>query len=206
MEPAVLYSILLYVLSVIVPLIPSILIYKFFPDTKVGAKGILGNLKINATGAFAAYIIVCTMYIFNVQKVQEIIVGSSEQTWTVKSKMVFLDTNGKPISGDQDKMVDLTDISFQPDIFDSKKADLVKFKVWGRGRDIIITFSQDNFKAKTFDLETTDDNVKIDDDTRTVNLGTVILTKIGTGSTIQSEIKSIDPDPSGSGPPLQNNN
>jgi len=204
MEPTVLFSILLYVLAIIVPLIPSILIYKLFPDTKVGARGILGNLKINATGAFAAYIIISTMYIVNVQKVQEIIMGSSDQTWTIKSKMVFLDTNGKPMSGDLDKMVDLTDITFKPDIFDSKNADLVKFKVWGRGRDIVITFSQDNFKAKTFDLETTEDDVKFDDDNRTVNLGTVTLKKIG--STRQSEVESIIPDPSDSGPPLQINN
>lgn len=27
---------------------PAILIYEIFPDTKVGAKGLLGTLKINA--------------------------------------------------------------------------------------------------------------------------------------------------------------
>jgi hypothetical protein len=54
---AVFFSFCLYILYVLLPLVPAILIFKNFPDTKVTVSGPLQNLTVNATGAFAAYVV-----------------------------------------------------------------------------------------------------------------------------------------------------
>lgn len=48
---------ILFILFFLVPLVPSILIYKWFPDIKVSASGSFSGLNLNTSGAFAAYII-----------------------------------------------------------------------------------------------------------------------------------------------------
>ena len=40
---------------VALPLVPAILIYRYFPDTQVVASGPLAGLTVKASGAFAAY-------------------------------------------------------------------------------------------------------------------------------------------------------
>src|SRR5579862_3790561 len=67
---AILYSIFLYVLYVLVPLIPAVLIFKLFPQTTVAVSGPLQNLTINATGAFAAYVVTVALGFFLVQNVE----------------------------------------------------------------------------------------------------------------------------------------
>ena len=67
---AVTYSFLLYVLYVLLPLIPAILIFKLFPESKVTVSGPLQNLTINATGAFAGYVVTVALGFFLVQNVQ----------------------------------------------------------------------------------------------------------------------------------------
>jgi hypothetical protein len=58
-EPMVMLSLaLLQVLWVLLPLIPAVLIYRLFPDTKVGVSGPLANLTVRASGAFAGYLVV----------------------------------------------------------------------------------------------------------------------------------------------------
>jgi hypothetical protein len=53
----VLYSFGLWILYVLLPLIPAVVIFKLFPDTKVTVSRPLQNLTVNATGAFAAYVV-----------------------------------------------------------------------------------------------------------------------------------------------------
>lgn len=67
---AVTYSFLLYVLYVLLPLIPAILIFKLFPESKVTVSGPLQNLTINATGAFAGYVVTVALGFFLVKNVQ----------------------------------------------------------------------------------------------------------------------------------------
>ena len=67
---AVTYSFLLYVLYVLLPLIPAILIFKLLPESKVTVSGPLQNLTINATGAFAGYVVTVALGFFLVQNVQ----------------------------------------------------------------------------------------------------------------------------------------
>lgn len=105
---AVWLSILLYVLFVLVPLLPAIAIYKIFPKTKVGLKGPLQDLQVNASGAFAAYLIVAIVGIFLVNNASTLIRGLASETAEVTSKIVLLDENDKPLPDDQiDHLFDL---------------------------------------------------------------------------------------------------
>ena len=67
---AVTYSFLLYVLYVLLPLVPAILIFKLFPESKVTVSGPLQNLTINATGAFAGYVVTVALGFFLVRNVE----------------------------------------------------------------------------------------------------------------------------------------
>lgn len=69
-NPAVVYSFCLYMLYVLVPLIPAILIFKMFPESKVTVSGPLQNLTVNATGAFAAYVVTVALGFFLVKDVE----------------------------------------------------------------------------------------------------------------------------------------
>src|SRR5204863_7131339 len=69
-DPAVIYSFCLYVLYVLLPLIPAILIFRLFPETKVTVSGPLQNLTVNATGAFAAYVVTVALGFFLVSNVE----------------------------------------------------------------------------------------------------------------------------------------
>jgi len=69
-DPAVIYSFCLYVLYVLLPLIPAILIFRLFPETKVTVSGPLQNLTLNATGAFAAYVVTVALGFFLVRNVE----------------------------------------------------------------------------------------------------------------------------------------
>jgi hypothetical protein len=94
MEPevmAVWLSFLFYITHVLVPIIPAAIIYKMFPSDKIGIKGILQGLKINATGAFAAYVIVFLLGFFTVDKTLCLISGLSKQSWEVRAEVSFVD-------------------------------------------------------------------------------------------------------------------
>jgi hypothetical protein len=67
---AVFYSFCLYILYVLLPLVPAMLIFKFFPETKVTVSGPLQNLTVNATGAFAAYVVTVALGFFMVNYVE----------------------------------------------------------------------------------------------------------------------------------------
>src|SRR5215831_16414728 len=73
---AVTYSFLLYVLYVLLPLIPAVLIFRLFPETKVTVSGPLQNLTVNATGAFAGYVVTVALGFFLVRNV------ASQIEWT----------------------------------------------------------------------------------------------------------------------------
>jgi hypothetical protein len=69
-DPAVIYSFCLYVLYVLLPLIPAVLIFRLFPEAKVTVSGPLQNFTINATGAFAAYIVTVALGFFLVRNAE----------------------------------------------------------------------------------------------------------------------------------------
>ncbi len=86
-NPTVTYSFLLYAVYVCLPLIPAILIFWLFPDAKVTVSGPLQNLTVNATGAFAAYIVTALLGFFLVKYIEVQI--TSTRLYAVEG--VFLD-------------------------------------------------------------------------------------------------------------------
>jgi len=87
---SVILSFALYVLYVLLPMIPSIVIYRMFPDTKVSATGILANLNFKTTGAFAAYVVTVILGFFLVQNTHHLIAQICNPAWTIKTKVKLL--------------------------------------------------------------------------------------------------------------------
>jgi hypothetical protein len=86
-DPTVAYSFLLYAFYVCLPLVPAILIFWLFPDSKVAVSGPLQNFTVNATGAFAAYVVTVLLGFFLVKYIETIITES--RLYAVEG--VFLD-------------------------------------------------------------------------------------------------------------------
>lgn len=91
---SVILSLMLYVLYVLLPMIPSIVIYRMFPDTKVSATGILSNVNFKTTGAFAAYVVTVFLGFFLVQNTHHLIAQISSPVWTLKTKVELLKYDG----------------------------------------------------------------------------------------------------------------
>jgi hypothetical protein len=70
LDAAVGYSFLLYTFFVLLPLIPAVLIFKLFPRDSVSEWGPFRNWTVNATGAFAAYLITATLGFFLVRNIE----------------------------------------------------------------------------------------------------------------------------------------
>ena len=91
---AVVLSFLLYVFYVLLPMIPSIVIYRMFPDTKVSASGVLANLNFKTTGAFAAYVVTVFLGFFLVKNTHELIAQIGNPVWTLKTNVELLNVDG----------------------------------------------------------------------------------------------------------------
>ena len=111
---AILLSFVLYVLYIMLPMVPATLIYKWFPDTKVGLKGPLGNLTMKATGAFAAYVITVILGFFLVNNTHQLIAGMVRPTWTIKAKVELRDINNEKINNRE--LLNTLKIGVKPDL------------------------------------------------------------------------------------------
>lgn len=78
------------------PLFVSVVIYKLFPETSVGTAGWLGNLKINATGAFAAYVITLIIASWFVRDL-ELFDRAKKYEWELRGDLEFKDENGRRV-------------------------------------------------------------------------------------------------------------
>lgn len=105
---SIITSFILYILWTILPLGVAVTIFKLFPDTKVSASGPLQNFTINATGAFAAYLITLLAGWFLIDRIDSRIQASLvSPTWELTAKVRFLDTEGKEIKVDNALRQDL---------------------------------------------------------------------------------------------------
>jgi len=110
----VVLSFTLYAFYVLLPMIPAVVIYKMFPDTKVSANGILGQLNFKTTGAFAAYVVTVFIGFFLVQSTNRLIFQMSKPAWTLNTKVKLLNYDGSPY---RDKnLLETMVVSIQPEI------------------------------------------------------------------------------------------
>jgi hypothetical protein len=100
---AVLFSYGLYVLYVLLPIVPAVLIYRWFPNTKVGVRGPIGTLTVRATGAFAAYVVTVVLGVFLVNNALQLIRQIPQPTWTLNATVELRDN--------QDKLINDIDLS-----------------------------------------------------------------------------------------------
>ncbi|MBL0721968.1 MAG: hypothetical protein JJV88_05255 [Sulfurovum sp.] len=92
----VIFSFLLYVVYVLLPMIPALIIYKLFPDTRVSATGTLSGWKVKTTGAFSAYIVTVIIGYFIVQNTHKLIAQMNNPYWKVNAKVELLNEDGTP--------------------------------------------------------------------------------------------------------------
>lgn len=177
----IVFGFILYILYVLLPLIPAIIIYKNFPDTKVGTSGVWGVLTINATGAFAAYLAVVAIGYFIIQDIQKNINASNfdNSPWFVKSKVVLLSKSGdkeiRCVRITEDSLRMKLDVKATPD-YNQKNLTEVSFPMYYRDGYSKISFTYKGFETQVKTLSP--DSVLFDFEHRTIYLGTVNLREI----------------------------
>ncbi|ROZ63401.1 hypothetical protein [Ramlibacter sp. WS9] len=169
-----LQSVLLYLLWVCGPLIPAVLIYRLFPDTKVSAQGPLSNLTIRAGGAFAAYIIVFLVaYPLSVR--QHAILGASlKPYWTLQAEVIASDEQGKPIM--YSNFYNGMNVTFAPEIqVVTGRQVTLKVPMTGLGNGWPkITFQVPHYGGVTIDPAAYQSRMEIDEFAKEVKINGVI--------------------------------
>ena len=148
---AVLLSCLLYALYVLLPMIPAIVIYRLFPDTRVALSGPLANLTLKSTGAFAAYVVTVILGFFLVRNTHAIIAGMVHPMWTIKATLELHDKNGKKL--DDQAPLKFLSVALTPDVR-VKEGEFIKLRVPSTGvntPEYLITFDIPNFGKQTID-------------------------------------------------------
>lgn len=177
----IIFGFILYILYVLLPLIPAIIIYKNFPDTQVGTSGIWGVLKINATGAFAAYLAAVAIGYFIVQNIQQNINASNfdNSPWFVKSEVVLLSKIGdeyvKCMRITEDSLRMKLDVKATPD-YNQKRFAEVSFPMYYKAGFSKVSYTYKGFESKVKTLNP--DSVKFDFEKRTIYLGKIELKEI----------------------------
>lgn len=109
---AVLLSFVLYVFYVLLPMIPAVVIYRMFPDTKVSTSGILSQLSFKTTGAFAAYVVTTVLGFFLVSETHQLIAQISNPVWTLRANVDIADKNDQLISNKT--IVETLEVTIEP--------------------------------------------------------------------------------------------
>jgi len=159
----------LYMVWVLLPLVPSILIYTLFPNTAVAVSGPLANLTIRTTGAFAAYLIVFAMTYPLVDTTRNAIGGFQHQFWTINAQIKLQDEEGKEIRS-SDLMRKLS-VNTEPGSHSIKNYN-AKMRVMQSGSEELpwLIFGIPSFGEKIVVLKEMKDKVIINDYTKTIEI------------------------------------
>jgi hypothetical protein len=111
---AVALSLLLYVFYVLLPVGPAVIIYRLFPETKVALHGPFQNFTLNATGAFAAYVVTVGLGYFLVVDTTHLINGITFPAWKIRAQIELLNENKEPIALREGDLNGLT-VTFKPE-------------------------------------------------------------------------------------------
>lgn len=160
---AVILSFALYVLYVLLPMIPSIVIYRMFPDTKISATGILANLNFKTTGAFAAYVITVFLGFFLVNNTHHLIAKISNPVWTLKTEVELLNSDGSPY--DNKNLIETLVVSIDPKLqrVNGNKVILSLPGSKNNWETTQLKFDIPRFGYKILDIGEVSDHAEIDD-------------------------------------------
>ena len=156
---------------------PALKIYQKFPTDKIGVKGILGNLSINASGAFAAYVITTILGYFIIQNTMNLINDLDSEVWTASAQVELLDADDTKIAIDpelENLLESTLSVCMKPVpryevITNTVDFDLPKFD-----KSYKLVYSMDGFLDVLKPLEEIDDK-DINHIEKKIDLGTVTL-------------------------------
>lgn len=153
----ILLSFGLYLLFVLVPIIPAALLYRWFPDTQVSAKGVLSKFKINSSGAFAAYLVTVLLGYFVVADIKETVLflakSTSPYVWIVRGNLQLQDKNGNKI--EETSLFDRLSFDFKPDFLLQQNGNVdlqIPGPASGEVPHFFITVNVDGFGQETLCL------------------------------------------------------
>lgn len=99
---------------VLLPLVPSVIIYRLFPSTPVSVSGPLSGLTIRASGAFAAYLIVFLATFPLIMEINRNIQTMYTPVWTISGTVIVQDEEGEEVRlGPRDTSLR---VALEPDI------------------------------------------------------------------------------------------
>jgi len=112
----VIFSFVLYIIYVLLPMIPAMVIYKLFPDTTITTSGTLSGWKVKTTGAFAGYIITVVLGYFLVQNTHHLIAQINNPYWEISAKVQLLNEDGSKyhIKRSNDNLIDTLEVMVAP--------------------------------------------------------------------------------------------
>ena len=105
-----------YAMWVLLPLIPSILLFKIFPNNVVVVKGPLQGLTVKAGGAFAAYLLLFLLLSYPVNTYTPgTLLDQKHRFWEIDGVVGIIDEQGQRVlSGDRLRAL-LRDVKFDLD-------------------------------------------------------------------------------------------
>lgn len=112
----VVLTILVLILALLMPLIPTVVIYWLFPKGNVTVSGPLKGLTLKAAGAFAAYIVIFLAVEPLVWATVSTIKRMTAPTWHIQGALTVLDANGQPITN-VDQALQGMKVTFSPPTF-----------------------------------------------------------------------------------------
>src|SRR5437016_1621982 len=93
-----------YLLNLLVPIIPAVVIYWLFPEGKTNpdgsaVEGGIGGWKIKAAGAFGAYVTAFLLGFWAIKSLAVPLIKAvgGASLWTIDSDFAFVDERGKEI-------------------------------------------------------------------------------------------------------------
>src|ERR1700730_17025060 len=112
---AISLSAILFILWVIVPLVPAVLIYRLFPNNPLVVSGPLAGLTVKTGGAFGAYLLIFVLTAWQIEKINSLIGGLRNQFLTVQTRLQFANEKGG-IPFNSDEQMGKVEVVLKPQI------------------------------------------------------------------------------------------
>jgi len=175
----------IYVLWLLVPLIPAVLIFWLFPKTSADVSGPFAGLKLKLGGAFGAYFILCLMGYNSWVPQAYVAVGDLKRlAWTVKGTFQMVDNNQKALHpGDEFfRKICIRTQPLSTDFQDSEEAGKFEFSVPEISRRLPVLFVETTHNKKIM--------LKVDDLDYVEKVATIrMLTIPGLSTNLSDEAK-----------------
>jgi hypothetical protein len=174
-----------YILSMIVPLFPTLFIYKLFPQTQINVSGPLNGLTVNATGAIAGYMVISLIGLLYLPKQNTVTVPKPEQNWEIQAQIMLEKEDGNQFSeAEFAECIKSLDIQISPQIPNTRiegdesehrySFDLSEQMIKDTKNRIRISIGQGGIFSSQI-LKITNPKYKRDSANKTINLGVISL-------------------------------